>query len=135
MARAIGRSGAMAKTTTKLNPIILDSVQRYGRALLESGIPIQDIIVFGSQVKGTAHADSDIDVAVVSSQFTGYRFDDAILLTRLRGEMYQIEPHPMHPDDLNNPWSTFSHEVKTHGVSILPLLQKPSKNTTKPNKA
>lgn len=121
----------MADTSARLNPAVVDLVKRYGRAVISSGIPVQDIILFGSQVKGTAHPDSDIDVAVISPIFGQDIFAERVKLMRLGHDFLFIEPHPMHPDDLNNPWSTFSHEVKTYGVSVLPLLQKSDRATTR----
>jgi len=37
--------------------------------LLQTGVNVQKIIVFGSQVNGNVNADSDIDIMVISSDF------------------------------------------------------------------
>jgi len=39
--------------------------------LKRKGIPIQKVYLFGSQAKGTARIDSDIDLLVVSPAFSG----------------------------------------------------------------
>jgi len=49
---------------------ITDIIKSYLSTLEEMGIPIQRAYLFGSQAKGTASPDSDIDLIVVSSAFT-----------------------------------------------------------------
>ena len=51
------------------------------------------IILYGSYVKGNAHKDSDIDVAVIFNGFTGDRFKTSIRLWDLREDIsLYIEP-------------------------------------------
>lgn len=108
------------RSTHQLTPAVLDRVHRYRRNLRAAGIPITTLIVFGSRAKGTARPDSDIDLAVVSPRFGRDYFREGVRLLRLRrrGELLDIEPHPMHPDDLNDRWSTFAYEVKTYGIPV-----------------
>ena len=40
-------------------------------SLLERGLRIDAIVLFGSYARGTAYEDSDIDLAVISSDFEG----------------------------------------------------------------
>ena len=56
----------MATTTAELNEAIEQFV-----ALLEKGLRIEVIILFGSHAKGNAREDSDIDLAVISPDFEG----------------------------------------------------------------
>jgi predicted nucleotidyltransferase len=53
-------------TAAELNEAIAKFV-----ALLEKGIRIEAIVLFGSHARGTAHEDSDIDLAVISPDFEG----------------------------------------------------------------
>ena len=39
--------------------------------LLEKGLHVEAVILFGSHARGTAHEDSDIDLAVISPDFEG----------------------------------------------------------------
>lgn len=52
-----------------------DAVTRI-REELEEELDVDQVIVFGSRVRRTHHADSDWDVAVVSSDFTEMRFPE-----------------------------------------------------------
>ena len=47
---------------------------------LAQSIPVEDLIVFGSYLSGTAGADSDVDVVVVSEAFQGQTEDDRMRL-------------------------------------------------------
>ncbi len=56
----------MVTSATELNQAI-----REFAVLLEKGIRIEAIVLFGSHAKGEARDDSDIDVAVISPDFEG----------------------------------------------------------------
>ena len=122
----------MAPPTTKLSPSVADLVERYRLAVESSGIPVKDVIIFGSQTKGTARSDSDIDVAVVSPSFGRDRFEERLRLMGFGRKFMTIEPHPLHPIDLQDQWSSFIQEVKTHGVSV-PNSVKRTKLRQSPN--
>lgn len=110
----------MAGTTSpQLNQAVRDVVRRYLQALKDGGIPVQEALVFGSHAKGTAHAESDIDVAVVSNRFGHDPHDERVRLMKLgRDISMAIEPHPFHPDDLNDRWSSLAQEVKKYGIRL-----------------
>ena len=94
-------------------------IQRYKRALKNAGIAVEKIIVFGSQAKGTALPMSDIDIAVVSSDFGKDYQDEAVRLMHIRTrDILEIEPHPFHPDDLNDRWSSLANEITKHGIHV-----------------
>lgn len=57
---------------------IVNTVQKYLRAVSEQGIPVTAGVVFGSQVTGKTHEWSDIDVVVISSRFDKKRKRDDI---------------------------------------------------------
>ena len=71
-------------------------VRNYLRVLQKRGLAVQFAVVFGSQVKGTARPDSDIDLIVVSPLFDrSYTWTDASLLWRVTAVTdYRIEPIP-----------------------------------------
>lgn len=109
----------MAKQSTRLKPSIIRKVHAYKRVLTDARISVVQIIVFGSQVKGTAHADSDIDVAIVSPSFGKDYHNELVRLSKLcDNDTIDIEPHPFHPDDLNNRWSTLAQEIRQHGIEV-----------------
>jgi len=53
----------------------------------------QAVVLFGSHAKGTAHADSDIDIAVILNGFTGDYLETSKQLYKLRRHISaDIEP-------------------------------------------
>ena len=60
---------------------------------VRSVFPVDRVILFGSHAKGTAHADSDIDIAVILNGFTGDYLETSKQLYRLRRNISaDIEP-------------------------------------------
>ena len=55
---------------------VIDSIQRYIRALEDAGIPVSFVVLFGSQALGNTHKWSDIDLIVVSPHFDGPRLPE-----------------------------------------------------------
>ena len=109
----------MARKTIQLDLVVKTQVQEYRKQLKRAKIPISNLFIFGSRAKGTAHWYSDIDVAVISPKFGKDYHRDLVKLMKLRtGATLDIEPHPMHPDDLNDRWSTLAQEVKKYGIPV-----------------
>jgi predicted nucleotidyltransferase len=103
----------------KLTKEISDIIHQYNEALVKDGILVKDILVFGSHAKGTQKPWSDIDVAVISPLFGKDTLKERNRLMRLRRRVStSIEPHPLHPEDLENKWSTLAQEIKKYGISI-----------------
>lgn len=73
---------------------IVNTVRQYLQALVERGIPIQQGVIFGSQVSGQPHSWSDIDLLVISPQFDGeHKREDVNLLWRIAARTdSRIEP-------------------------------------------
>jgi len=102
--------------------LIIETVKRYIEELEKNGIEIREAILFGSFVKGTAKEWSDIDVALVSPDFTGDRFEDRRKIVPLRRNIdNRIEPLPFRPEDFDN-GGMFAEEIKKTGMRILKKL-------------
>jgi uncharacterized protein len=61
---------------------VLEAVKLFGTVARKNGLHIHDIIVFGSSVRGMASSHSDIDIAIVSDDFTGKDVFERALLTK-----------------------------------------------------
>jgi uncharacterized protein len=57
-------------------------------------LPIQKAFLFGSHSKGTAHADSDIDLLLVSKKFQSNTLANWKMLAPVTARLYDVEPHP-----------------------------------------
>lgn len=62
---------------------VIDKVKAFADIVRQHFV-VQKIILYGSQAKGTAHKDSDIDVAVVFKSIDGDYLETAARLFQLR---------------------------------------------------
>ena len=89
--------------------------------LLKPDIKVSSVYVFGSQAKGTANKHSDIDVAIISPDFT----DDSIktgfyLQRKLWDAPYKnMDVVGYSPYYFENEDSPLIHEIKTHGLLLI----------------
>ncbi len=110
---------AVEKKYQQINKNTLALLRSYRKSLQESGLEIEGVILFGSHAKGTQHEWSDIDIAVISSEFGKDRLAERVQLTRLGDKIsLAIEPHPFHPVDLADRWNSLAAEVKKYGIPI-----------------
>ena len=76
-----------------INDSTIKVVTQYIEELEKHQIHITEAILFGSCAKGRETSESDIDVALVSDDFTGDRFEDRRRIVPLRREIdSRIEP-------------------------------------------
>ena len=59
---------------------VLEIIRQFRAALQTQGIGVSKIILYGSWARGNAHADSDIDVVVISRQFEGKEYWERITI-------------------------------------------------------
>ena len=102
------------KSILKDKPEIL--IKKYYQRLLEKGIKVEKIILFGSYAKGSAKEWSDLDLCVVSKDFGKDPHDELVMLMKLTSGIDEmIEPHPYHPNDLKDKWDPLAVEIRKHG--------------------
>ena len=97
---------------------IINKIKRFIHELESDRLHIKEVYLFGSYAKNQVHEWSDIDLAVVSDDFTGNRmidydkFVDAILAVDR-----SIEPIPFKTEDfiIGNP---FVNEIIRTGIRI-----------------
>ncbi len=107
---------AAASVTTDT---VIELIKKYIQELQKGGIPVQEAFVFGSYAKGTPREESDIDVALISTAFSGDRFEDRRRIVPLRRKIdNRIEPIPFRPEDFYNGGS-FVDEIKKTGRRII----------------
>ncbi len=87
--------------------------------LRKKGITVNMAYLFGSCASGSAREGSDIDVAVVSPDFSGFRFDDLGKIAQCKLQSNSdLDVIPIAEKDFstNDP---FAKEIITSGVNIL----------------
>jgi len=97
---------------------ILTIVRKYIRELEKHGFKITEAFLFGSYARGTAHECSDIDIALVSPNFTGDRFKDSLKIIPFRRKIdVRLEPMPFRPKDFKDD-PVMAEEIKQTGKRI-----------------
>jgi len=99
---------------------VREIINRFVEAILSRGIHVDKAILYGSYATGTANKDSDLDVAVISSDFGKDRYKEGTMLMKLA---WRIDPrlHPV-PFSLesfaHDTWIPLVHEIRIHGVEV-----------------
>ncbi len=93
-------------------------IKAYLEAITQKNINVEKAYLFGSYARGRAEDSSDIDIAIISKDFSGERFIDRRLIVPLRREIdRRLEPIPYHPDNFkeNDPLVL---EILQNGIEI-----------------
>ena len=109
----------MSKSRVKKLNKIKNIVSDYVAVLEQESFPVKQAYFFGSFAKGNAHAESDIDVCVVSDKFRpNYERDRSFLWQKRRIIDYRIEPIGYNTADFKEP-DPLVHEIKTYGIRVV----------------
>jgi len=103
----------------KIPNIIINKVKDYIDILNRNGFPIKRAVLFGRYANGNYNKWSDIDIALVSDNFEGIRFNDRKKIRQFKFEVSaDIEPLPYTPNDFstNDP---FVKKILKTGVRIV----------------
>lgn len=95
----------------------VELVKHYVRLCNRQNIHFSKVILFGSVAAGTAKPESDIDVLLVSDQFTHDSIQNWRMLAPVTAQLYDIEPHP-YPTDAYLRKDPFVDEVDRTGIEI-----------------
>lgn len=97
---------------------ITEIAGRFLDMLSATGVHIKTAILFGSFATGSAGKWSDIDIALVSEDFTGVGFYDRRKVNPCSIKTdSRIEPHPFRPEDFTEE-NPFVKEILKHGIEL-----------------
>jgi len=90
------------------------------RKLVQEGVPVARVLLFGSYARGKAHCDSDIDVAVVVPFHISACAQKKIHFIPWWAKQIHVklEPHLLSEGDYKNTWLSLSAEVRRYGVPV-----------------
>ena len=98
--------------------LAIRKIKEYIRELKKHGIRIEKAYLFGSYARGNQHRDSDIDVLVISRDFSGLEFYDWKRIVPFRRSIdVRIEPTAYRPKDFTDS-DPLSVEVMATGEEI-----------------
>ena len=96
----------------------LGKIKRLSAALKEAGIKVKTLYLYGSRVKGKAGRDSDLDVAIVSEDFSGdLTADLKSILPALKKSDAAIEPVFYRPEEFREE-DPLVWEIQHSGVKV-----------------
>ncbi len=82
-------------------------------------IRLHHVFLFGSVARKSSHEWSDIDVAVVCDSFDPSKVKEARALYALDPDRdVRLSLIVLHPDEMDNKYSTIAHEIIKDGVEV-----------------
>ena len=102
----------------QIAPDILATVERF-LAAVRQRLRIDAAYLYGSQAHGSARPWSDIDVAVISADFSDDLFEERMVLMRCAASIDdRIEPQPFTPEKFG-PNDPLASEISRNGVRLM----------------
>jgi len=111
-----------------VDPKVIEAVNFFKANILEKGIRVQDLVLFGSSSTSATSAGSDIDIAVISYDFSGMDMIARALLTKdaelntIRKYRIPLDIITLTTDEYRDQNSIFLRNVRKG----LPVLSAPS---------
>ena len=105
---------------------VLEAVNYFSSRIRESGIRIDNLILFGSSSTGPTQPGSDIDIAIISDDFVGRDIFDRALLTRdaelntIKKFRVPLDIVTLTTDELADPASPIAGTLR-NGIALLPV--------------
>lgn len=102
---------------------VLDAVNFFGAVVRQNRIPIRDIVLFGSSALGPASPNSDIDIAIISNDFSGKDIFERALLTKdaeiqtVRKFKVALDVLTLTPEEYRDPASLIAGTIRK-GISV-----------------
>jgi len=99
---------------------IVEKIRKFQGAIEKEGIHVSKMILYGSYANGNSHKYSDIDVAVISSDFGKNRFKEGVKLFEIACKIDPlIESVPISVNSYkNDTWIPLIYEIKKKGIEI-----------------
>jgi predicted nucleotidyltransferase len=97
---------------------LMQYIKDYIKACNQLGVTFSKVILFGSYARNQAHQWSDIDLALISDNFTTDRIDNRDKIVGADIKFSNIEPHTFNTKYFED-GDPFTEEIKKTGIEIL----------------
>lgn len=99
---------------------IIRIIKIFVKAMKKEKIRAEKVILYGSCASGRQRKDSDIDLAIVSKDFSKDTVEEGMRLFRIAGTVDpRIEPVPILPESYkNDTWIPLIYEIRKNGVEV-----------------
>lgn len=109
----------MAEFTVETQENIVEKVRRLLDVLTVQGLQILAAYLYGSYAVGNPHQDSDIDIAIISPDFSDANIDDWVRLNVPASHIdARMEVVGFRPEQFRDE-HPLAWEIKTNGVKLL----------------
>jgi predicted nucleotidyltransferase len=103
----------MATRTTAI-----EQAKQFIKDCVKSGMQLSSAYLYGSYAKNTAREDSDIDILLVSNQFSNNRLQDVNLYANVNIHYPKIEVFPCSADKFNSN-DDFVNEIMNNSIKLI----------------
>lgn len=101
-----------------VNDQIISKIRKTIGLLNSNNISIKKAYLFGSYASGSEHEWSDIDIALVSADFSEDRYKERLRIMKIVNSIdNRIEPVPYNPEQFTET-DPLVWEIKNHGIEI-----------------
>src|SRR4051812_24777326 len=98
---------------------VINKVTHFAEELRSAGLNLRRIILYGSYASNKQNEWSDIDVALVADEFTGFGYEDRKFFSKIniKKEYLEIETKTFSPEYFES-GDPFIDEIKRTGIEI-----------------
>jgi uncharacterized protein len=99
---------------------VKEIIREFVDALEKHGLKVEKTIIYGSCASGRMHANSDLDVAIVSPDLGEDRFEEGKMLLQMAWRIDpRLHPIPVSSDAFeSDTWVPLIHEIREHGIEV-----------------
>ena len=102
----------------EIDALVLKGIREFIRQLKAINMHVVDAYLFGSYAKASYSKWSDINLAIISPDFSDDRFEERLKLMRIASHIdNRIEPVPFRPDNFSED-NPLAWEIKRHGIKV-----------------
>lgn len=102
----------------EIDALVLKGVREFILQLKAINMHVVDVYLFGSYAKESHSKWSDIDLAIISPDFSDHRFEERLRLMMIASRIdNRIEPVPFRPDNFSED-NPLVWEIKRHGIKV-----------------
>ena len=96
------------------------TVNSFVRNLIKEEIKVEKVLLYGSYASGLFHENSDVDLAIISSDFGKNKFEEGKLLLRIAWRIDpRLNPIPVSTEAFEkDTWVPLINEIRQKGIEL-----------------
>ena len=97
---------------------IIKDIRNFAQQVVDCGVSLRKVILFGSYSSNTQNKNSDIDVALVADEFTGVPSEDVKLFLKALRNYYIVQPQTFNPSQFSAKTDPFVETIIRTGIEV-----------------